>query len=428
MTAAVITPERYARSAIVLHWLLALLLGFQLALGWRLEGIAKGLGQFQAYQLHKSIGIAILLLSLVRLGVRLVKPRPPEAEGPAALRWLARVTHWALYGVMIGGPLTGWAVVSTAKVKLQTMLFGVVPWPSLPLGQGWHDPAAGLHSLLGPLLAGLVLLHVGGALKHHLAGDGILARMMPASVQGRSALTLRAALALAGLGGAMALAALWPFGNAATPPTAQQSAAPVVPSAVLPTSEPSETPSAAASEAASDTASAAPSEAAHEAAAAWAVEPGGRLGFRADYSGSAVEGSFHKWNADIVFSADDLEHSRIRVAVDLASADTADATRDEMLRSDSFFDVAAHPKAVFTANSIHQHGHGYVANGTLSLHGHDRPLALPFTLTIDGNRATASGSARLNRTDFGVGGGEWASTDQIGDGVSISFSLKAKRR
>jgi polyisoprenoid-binding protein YceI len=62
------------------------------------------------------------------------------------------------------------------------------------------------------------------------------------------------------------------------------------------------------------------------------------------------------------------------------------------------------------------------------MHGASVPLTLPFTVTIDGNRATASGSARLNRTAFGVGSGQWADTGTIADGVAVSFRLKARKK
>ena len=80
--------QRYSYTAITLHWLLALLLAFQIALGQTLEG-SNTPELFTRYQLHKSVGITILLLSLARLAVRLATPRPPASEGPAWTRALA---------------------------------------------------------------------------------------------------------------------------------------------------------------------------------------------------------------------------------------------------------------------------------------------------------------------------------------------------
>ena len=142
-----------------------------------------------------------------------------------------------------------------------------------------------------------------------------------------------------------------------------------------------------------------------------------------------MQGSFKRWDADIVFSPDDLPHSHIRVSVDLASVDSAEGERDDMLRSASFFDVAAHPRAVFTATAIRAAGPGrYRANGTLTMHGQSRPVPVSFDLDIDGTRATASGTAQLNRLAFGVGSGEWAGTGDVPDGVAVNFHFTARRR
>jgi cytochrome b561/polyisoprenoid-binding protein YceI len=405
-------PARYSVAAIVLHWTLALLLAFQLGLGWRLEDLPKGVAQFTAFQLHKSVGILILLLSLARLVVRFTKPRPlPAADKPAAML-LAKAVHGLLYVAMIGGPLAGWVLASTGKVRLQTMLFGTVHWPNLPLGPAWNEPADAIHTALAWLLAGLIALHVAGALRHHWLRRDYLGRMLPGPVWAGG-------IALAGLAAAFAASTLWPFAGGAP-------AAPVAASAEpLPSAEPSPSPSATPSPSPSSSESASPEP---QVASKWVLQGGGRLTFQAAYSGAPVGGSFGKWDADIVFSPDDLAHSRIRVTVDLASVNTADSSRDEMLRSDSFFAAATHPRATFTATRFTAKGAGrYVANGTLSLHGQQRPLALNFELKIDGDKASASGSARLNRLAYGVGSGEWATTDPIADGVTINFRLKARR-
>lgn len=416
-----ISPARYSTTAIVLHWGIAALLLFQISLGWRLEDLPKGVAQFNGYQLHKSVGIAILLLSVLRVAVRFIKPRPAPVTGSAAAVLLAKAVHALLYAVMIGGPLTGWIIVSTAKIRLQTMLFGVVPWPDLPVGAGMHEPAEGLHGLLGFVGFLLIVLHVAGALFHHFKRDDILARMMPGAVRSRRALHIAAAIVVVGavlavmFGKAISLGAAAPAAPAPSEPAVEESAA------ALPDAVPSEAavPEASASALADEMAA---------KASAWKLDKGGKLGFVVDYNGEAINGSFARWDAAIRFSPDDLPGSSIRVTIDLASADTGDSQRDDMLKSDSFFDVAAHPKAVFTSSSIRQRGAGsYAAAGTLDLHGAKQPLTINFTLKIAGDRATASGQASLRRSSYGVGSAEWAGTDELKDPVAIAFSLKATR-
>src|SRR3546814_4397076 len=134
-------PRTRARSiGSTSHELNVLLRAFQIAHGWSLEG--NNIPElFALYRLHKSIGISILLLSLARLAVRLFTKRPPASDGPAWTRMLAGIVHWLFYLVMILGPLTGWLLVSTARVQVPTLLYGLIPWPHLPVGRALHEPA-----------------------------------------------------------------------------------------------------------------------------------------------------------------------------------------------------------------------------------------------------------------------------------------------
>ncbi|WP_293643629.1 YceI family protein [Sphingopyxis sp. RIFCSPHIGHO2_12_FULL_65_19] len=410
--------QRYSYTAITLHWLIALLLAFQIALGWALEG-NNGPELFARYQLHKSVGITILLLSFARLAARLFTPRPPASDGPAWTRALASTVHWLFYLVMILGPVTGWLLVSTARVQVPTLLYGLIPWPHLPVGRSWHEPAEAIHGAMAWLAIGLFALHVAGALRHQwLLGKPELQRMIPF---GRGKAVGAAIGALAVVGAAFAA------GNLIYPDRPQrveekQSAVPVAQPAApsVPTPKVEETPEA-------ETTETTP-EATAQPLADWTVASGGRLGFTARWNGEAVNGSFNRWRAAIRFSPDGLAKSTISVTVDLASADTGDGQRDDSLKSSDFFNVPAQPNAVFSARDIrHLGGERYEARGTLDLRGVSKPATIRFTLRIDGDRARVSGTARIDRTSFGVGQGEWAATDAIAAGVDIAFSFTATR-
>lgn len=413
---------RYSYTAIALHWLIALLLAFQIALGWALEG-SNSPELFARYQLHKSVGITILLLSLARLAIRFILPRPPASDGPAWTRGLASAVHWLFYLVMILGPLTGWLLVSTARVQVPTLLYGTLPWPHLPVGRAWHEPAEAIHGAMAWLAIGLFLLHIAGALRHQwLLGKPELQRMIPFA-HGKAAGAAVGALALVA-GAFVAGQTIYPERDR---PVAEKAgatpiAAPVVASAAPATPE-TEEDKAAVEEAAEET----PVEA-KEPLADWTVASGGRLGFTARWNGEAVDGSFGRWRAAIRFSPDELAQSNIRVTVDLASADTGDGQRDDSLKGSDFFNVTAQPNAIFTARDIrHLGGDRYEARGTLDLRGVSKPATLRFTLRIEGDTARVAGTARIDRTAFGVGQGEWAATDAIAAGVDIDFSFSATR-
>jgi len=180
--------SRYSAVALLFHWGIALLIGVNLYLGFRM-GFVSGLEKFDLFQLHKSVGVTVLLLSLLRLAWRLINPPPAYAD---ELKWwehaVAGAVHTLLYVIMIGMPLTGWVVVSASPLNLPTLLFHTIPWPHVAVV---HDlPAAakakvyGLsdtsHILLAWGALGLITLHVGAALKHHfLDRDAVLLRMVP---------------------------------------------------------------------------------------------------------------------------------------------------------------------------------------------------------------------------------------------------------
>ncbi|MFA6605555.1 MAG: cytochrome b/b6 domain-containing protein [Sphingomonas sp.] len=122
---------RYSAIAILLHWAIAALILANLLLGWRM-GYLKGLAQFDMFQLHKSIGITVLLLSVARLGWRMLNPPPPLLISMKTWeRRAAGTTHWLFYGLMIGMPLTGWAMVSVSAYNIPTLLWKTVPWPHI---------------------------------------------------------------------------------------------------------------------------------------------------------------------------------------------------------------------------------------------------------------------------------------------------------
>jgi polyisoprenoid-binding protein YceI len=97
-----------------------------------------------------------------------------------------------------------------------------------------------------------------------------------------------------------------------------------------------------------------------------------------------------------------------------------------MLLGESFLNAAVHPKAVFNSSSIRLLNEDrYSARGTLDMNGKTHPVTLNFKLKIDGARAEVAGSSSLRRTQFGVGIGEWAETNEVADTVAISFDFTA---
>lgn len=181
MTAA---SDRYTNVAIALHWAIALLLIGQVAGGLFMSELPKGDPlKFVLFQAHKSFGILILALTVLRVLWRLGhKPPALPAALPAWQKFAAHAVQVGLYSLMVAMPLLGWAFVSTTTFQIPTFLFGVIPLPHLPIGvdQARADQFKELHELGAYALIGLFVLHAGAALHHHfIIRDGVLASILP---------------------------------------------------------------------------------------------------------------------------------------------------------------------------------------------------------------------------------------------------------
>lgn len=183
-------PLRYGAVAIALHWLIALAVIVNIVIGLDFADLPNSdPDKFMLAQLHKSIGLTVLMLSLVRVGWRLVHPVPPLPAGMSpVLRLTARAVQVLLYLLIVIIPLSGWALVSSSPLGLPTLYFGWFSWPHIPflaeLPRAAKMPLvrefATIHVFLAWSAIVLVPLHVAGALYHQFVRrDDVLARMLP---------------------------------------------------------------------------------------------------------------------------------------------------------------------------------------------------------------------------------------------------------
>lgn len=150
-----------------------------LALGLYVARMESGLSNLWLYGLHKTLGVTLLALALLRLVWHRLRPPPGPLPGPPAwMLALARGTHRALYALMLAVPLSGWAYASATG--LDVVVFGDVTLPAIaPVSEGWEDALHLLHVVLTRLMMALILLHVAGSFRRALVErDGTLARML----------------------------------------------------------------------------------------------------------------------------------------------------------------------------------------------------------------------------------------------------------
>ncbi|MDE2304668.1 MAG: YceI family protein [Gammaproteobacteria bacterium] len=154
-----------------------------------------------------------------------------------------------------------------------------------------------------------------------------------------------------------------------------------------------------------------------------AVAADSHLDFTGTQAGAPFTAEFRRFRAAIVFSPDDLPHSRFDVVIDLASVDSKDHDRDTTIRGSDLFDVARWPTAHYVTSGFTRTAGGFAATGMLTLRGVSRPVPITFRFLTTQGGATLTGSAKLERLDFGVGQGDWKSTEWVGNDVRIDFSL-----
>jgi len=164
-----------------------------------------------------------------------------------------------------------------------------------------------------------------------------------------------------------------------------------------------------------------------DTAASYTADPQqSRLEFTGVQAGAEFKGVFHKFTASVEFAPDALAASHIDVQIDMNSVDSMDKDRDTTIRGKDIFDVAHMPTAHYVTKTITKTAAGFNAIGSLTLHGVTKDVPIDFQFNPGAGGAKLSGSAKLNRLDFGVGQGDWKSTEWVGDAVKISFSLVLK--
>jgi cytochrome b561 len=173
-------PSRYGAVAQALHWVIAALIVTQFTLAWMSADLPLGMHKLALLARHKSFGMTVLMLAVLRLAWRLTHAAPALPAGMTPIeRFLARATHVAFYLLLFAMPLTGW-MMSSAK-NYSVSWFGLFTWPNLiSPNEGSFNILKTTHETLSNVLFAIAVLHILAALKHHFWNkDDVLLRMLP---------------------------------------------------------------------------------------------------------------------------------------------------------------------------------------------------------------------------------------------------------
>lgn len=329
-------------------------------------------------QLHKSFGITVLLLAVLRIVWRMAHTPPATpVDGPVWQRLAASVTHGLLYLLMFALPITGWVMVSASPLNIDTVLFGVIPWPHLPVlptldsresvAHLFHT----LHEQSGHILIAMLLLHIGAALKHHLIDrDGVLLRMAP-DWQSRA---WRAKF-IGSVAGVFAIAAVlvgykW-----------------------------------------------------NDRQAAIVAAGNAEVSFIADITSAATPGVFADANVSALIDIADPAQSQLEATVVTASVTSTDSGVDGSIRDADWFDIENHPEAQFVSSLIEPTDDPQIlqVNGILSIKGIDLEVQFPLAIESGDDERFATGEFIVDRRAFQLGDESQPDDTWVGYDVTIKF-------
>lgn len=354
------TPSSYGSVAKLLHWSIVVLIITQLVLGISADDLPNGLRKLELLAWHKSFGMLILMLALVRLAWRYANPRPvPPADMPRWQRLAAVGTHRLLYALILLQPLTGWLMSSYKNYPVS--FFGLYQWPDLVAPDaGMHELFEEVHEWLARLLVTVAIIHASAALYHHFGRrDDVLRRMLP--------FTGTVLLLILTAGNALAAAA-WRT-------------------------------------------DAADSQLVFRAMQAGAEFEGRFKRFTPEIRFDPADLAGSRFLVEIDTRSADTQDGDRDAA--LASGDFFATDRWPTAR----FETTAF--AAKGAGKFEARGRLTIRDVT-----RDVLLPFTFTPAADGQHAALAGGTTIRRLDFGVGQGEWTDTTWVGNEVKIRFELR----
>ena len=394
------TTKRYTSVAISLHWLIAFFLIGLLAVGKYMTGLEETDPlRYTLTQWHKSFGIAVLFLAVVRVLWRLTHKPPQLPVGTPRFESVAsHATHMLMYLLMVVIPVSGWVFVSVSPLNLETLLFGVIPWPHISFLSAMADKealsvqAGQLHMWLANTLLLLVILHVCAALFHQLVQrDGLLSRMWVSDGH-RDANDLNhgivAGILLAAAGGLF----LFASNNAV-----QSGGSAGVDAAVASVDSGSDSSG-------SDT-----------------VSVPATVGFTAIQSSSPLIGMFSEVTVDLFIHDTDPGLSSLTATVATATVSTGDSQIDGTMVTADWFASDEYPEATFVSSNFEPvDSSSYTVTGELTIRGITRTVE--FLLLLEAG--IGRGEFSINRVDFGVG--DEGQDEFVNPVVVIQFSVQSR--
>ena len=389
--------KQYSIVSKFLHWSVAGLIVAQYVLAELAENAKHNdriLEQLALLANHKSIGITILVLAVIRLIYRLLNPVP---DLPSSMpKWqvkASKASHVLLYGLLFALPVSGW-LMSSAKAYTVSW-FNIFSLPDvLTPSESLAELLQQSHYYLSEALFVIAVIHILAALKHHFIDkDDVLILM-----SSKFSWVLFVVVIL------LVVVLLGRFANTVTAnlkqPKAEQALGlefsddSIVSQSDLPL---------------------------------WQIDyQQSTIKFIADQAGASFTGEWQHWSAEIQFDAKRLDDARFNVLIDTGSGFSNDQERDDTIRSVEFFDIESFPQASYRANRFLATEGGYQSDGILLMKAISADAVLTFNVVDDGDFKVLTGTAVLDRLAWNIGTGDWSDTTWVGQSVIVEVRVVAK--
>lgn len=399
-------PEisQYSLLSQTLHWLVV-----SLILGQWLSAELAELTDSRAttlalLALHKSLGMTVLLMAIVRLLYRLSSRQPAYPEPlPHWQQNIANILHWALYTLIFALPLSGWLGSSASAYSVSW--FNLFTFPDLVApDETLKKLLFGIHEWCWHLLCILVVIHIAAAIKHHFIDkDKVLAQM-----------SSKLSLAVGTLGiivVATIIGNQWLAINSnkvrVNPNTnminLEEQPAEITSSGLLQSSK----------------------------AHLWKVDYNASyIKFSTRQAGAEFTGRFNQWKTQVALDINEIHQGSIETTIELNSVYTEDQERDDTLATPEFFATALYPKATFKADSFNldPSSNTIHTNSVLEIKGKTYPIDFSFKIEKIDSSSILKGSAKLDRLQLKIGTGEWLDTSWIDQYVEVNVLVRQSNK
>ena len=399
--------SHYNFVARLLHWLIAGLIVAQYALAelseWA-EDAGNVVERLALLANHKSIGMTILALAVIRLAWRIFNKPPVLPSSMQPWQKLAsHAAHWLIYLLIFCLPLSGWLMSSANAYSVSW--FNLFVFPDLvgadkSLASFFHS----VHEIMTEVLFVIVIVHIVAALKHHYVDkDGVLGRM--ASVFGWLVFIATVALVII------------LFGRLDSPSVNGQTSQDAGKGNLTESAKVGS----------QDNAKSVSQTSSLSDLPVWDIDyQNSYIKFTGDQAGAPFDGVWKQWKAVMQFDAEQLDKSAFNVTIDTTKVDTEDQERDDYILGEYFFDTTVFKTATFSAKEFQaQPDSQFTSEGVLSIKGLSKPVLFIFNVEQQGDTVELTGLAIIDRLAWNVGTGDWSDIGSVGQQVKVDVKVVA---